>query len=562
MKNLKKMFALCMAFVLMFSLITVAYAEDELRSGDYGYIVVENEVKITNYYGTDTDLQIPSDLGGYKVTYIGENAFKGNSSLNFVSLPDTIYKVENSAFEGCSNLSSVVFGSGTKWVATRAFAECPKLVEIQLPKNIKILGSEAFLGTGITSVCIPKSLIETHYDYKTGNGPFGGTGLTTVEFDNGVSIIGRGMFAGAESLTAIVIPETVTEIADHAFEGTGFVDFVVPDSVVEMGTHVFANCKSLKSVKLSENSENIGAWMFSNSGLESLVVPKSVVDIGGYAFADCANLKSVVMSNYVMSLGGNAFENCTSLEEVVLSNNLLFINDETFLNCTALKELVIPFRVHTMRARALKGCTGLEKLTISRAVGTVEEDIVDWNTTATINTFSGKIAERFNYHKIPFVREEVKAESFEVVSGVPEHIKLYGSYQTVLDIVPLDFTQGVSITSSNEQLLTINDRGKLIANEKNSGDVVVTYQIGSLKEEYNVHVGYYMGDVTLDYKINAQDALSVLKHSAEIEELESSNEKFADINSDDMINAEDALLILKVAAGIDISNEINTNVEE
>lgn len=549
MCKIKAMLATIMVVVMMLGLGVVAHADEVMVSGDFSYVMVgENELTIVGYSGQANEVVIPAEVDGYKVLNIGAEAFMENESVQSVIIPDSLYKVENSAFEGCKNLSSVSFGANTKWIASRAFAECPALSEVELPKNIKILGSEAFLGTGITEVYIPKSMIETHYDYKTGNGPFGGSGLNTVVFEDGVSVLGRGIFAGAESLVDIEIPDTVTEICDCALQGTGVVDVTIPDSVTKMGMGVFKDCMALKSVKLSESSENIGAWMFADSSLESLDVPKSVSGIGSYAFSGCTNLKSVIMTNWVMSLGGNAFENCTALEEVILSNSLLFIEDETFLNCTSLKELVIPFRVHTLRDRAFKGCTGLEKITVSRSVGTVDEDVFDWNTGAVINTFSGALAQNLNYRKIPFVKDEVKAESLEVVTGVPSHLKLGFSYQTVVDILPLDFTQGVSISSSNESLLTINERGKLIASSDNSGDVVVTFTVGNLSQSYDIHVGYYMGDANRDYKITAKDALAVLKHAAGVEKLKST--KFADVNYDKHINAEDALAVLKIAAGI------------
>lgn len=58
------------------------------------------------------------------------------------------------------------------------------------------------------------------------------------------------------------------------------------------------------------------------------------------------------------------------------------------------------------------------------------------------------------------------------------------------------------------------------------------------------------GDVNLDEKINAQDALDVLKHAASIAVLEGQPLKNADVNEDGNINAQDALEILKLAAGI------------
>ena len=62
---------------------------------------------------------------------------------------------------------------------------------------------------------------------------------------------------------------------------------------------------------------------------------------------------------------------------------------------------------------------------------------------------------------------------------------------------------------------------------------------------------YVLGDINEDGKINAQDALLVLKHAAKIEVLAFEKQLLsADVNVDGNINATDALDILKRASGI------------
>ena len=52
-------------------------------------------------------LEIPSEIEGYDVTIIGENAFKGMTNLQKVVFPDTIESVKDYAFSGCTNLKEV-----------------------------------------------------------------------------------------------------------------------------------------------------------------------------------------------------------------------------------------------------------------------------------------------------------------------------------------------------------------------------------------------------------------------------------------------------------------------
>lgn len=59
------------------------------------------------------------------------------------------------------------------------------------------------------------------------------------------------------------------------------------------------------------------------------------------------------------------------------------------------------------------------------------------------------------------------------------------------------------------------------------------------------------GDVNFDEKVNATDALAVLKHAAKIESLSQESEAVADVEADNSIDAKDALAILKIAAKVE-----------
>lgn len=66
--------------------------------------------------------------------------------------------------------------------------------------------------------------------------------------------------------------------------------------------------------------------------------------------------------------------------------------------------------------------------------------------------------------------------------------------------------------------------------------------------EVAINLERILGDVNDDSKINAEDALLVLKYSAKIIELERDYTNFAEVTFDDKINSQDALEILKYSA--------------
>ncbi len=64
------------------------------------------------------------------------------------------------------------------------------------------------------------------------------------------------------------------------------------------------------------------------------------------------------------------------------------------------------------------------------------------------------------------------------------------------------------------------------------------------------------GDVNADGKINATDALMILKHSVG-KTTEGFDKSAADVNADGKVNASDALLVLKITVGTDNSSELS-----
>ncbi len=72
-----------------------------------------------------------------------------------------------------------------------------------------------------------------------------------------------GYKGGFDSVTSIVIPNSVVEIGDSAFRGCKSLKSVtIPDSVKKLGDSIFYNCTSLTTVRLPNKPDDYGDDMF------------------------------------------------------------------------------------------------------------------------------------------------------------------------------------------------------------------------------------------------------------------------------------------------------------
>ena len=102
--------------------------------GDYEYTVLsDGTVEITDYTGdSDTELVIPSELDGKKVTSIGEAAFE-SAEITSVTIPDGVTSIGDKAFRQCASLETVSIPDSVKNIGDYTFNECGTLTLINIP---------------------------------------------------------------------------------------------------------------------------------------------------------------------------------------------------------------------------------------------------------------------------------------------------------------------------------------------------------------------------------------------------------------------------------------------
>ena len=167
---MKKFLSLLLAFVVVLSVFisvqfTVAASTTDISqttytSGSYIYEVQDDgTAKITDYIGLDSELTIPSTLGGYKVTSIGDRAFYECNSLTTLIIPEGVTSIGMFAFYKCINLTSITIPEGVISIGNSAFYKCINLTSITIPSSVKVIGNSAIgFCSSLTSVVIPEGV--------------------------------------------------------------------------------------------------------------------------------------------------------------------------------------------------------------------------------------------------------------------------------------------------------------------------------------------------------------------------------------------------------------------
>lgn len=499
--------------------------------------------------GYEGELVIPEG-----VTSIGSSAVSGCSLITSVKFPQSLQTIGSDAFSGCNGLTSVELPQGLRSLGEDAFFNCESLEEVSLPENIEKIGYRAF---GLTPFY---------------NNP--------QNWDNGMLYMGKHLISAKDFKgTVCEIRESTQVICPHAFRELRVVleQIIVPSSVkrIERGAFYTVDPKVISLPDVGIEFEN---GVFSEP--ETLNVPHVVAPpdaIGGHIFKmGSLEVKEGVayIPEGVRSIGYQALAT-EQYETLYIPASVEYISSEPFkkyYGSSVDREMVKRFEVdphnshytavdgvlYTKDMKTLVCCpNGKETLTIPEGVTHIAPNSCSWNVSLTTLV-------------LPSTLQEIGSRAFYVCGKLtevelPEGVTKVSSsaFYACDNLKKINFpksSNGLSLSLPQGAIVEIPAEVQDIPYTKDWENATFHVTDGSFALEYAQTFGidYQVvgkaaqlnpGDVNNDIKIDAKDALLVLKISVgKIAPTQGQNAA-ADVNKDGQINAKDALEILKYAVG-------------
>ena len=357
------------------------------------------------------------------VSKIGVSAFRNCRALKTVDFEVSadakvsLTWISQSAFENCSSLKKIYIPEGVTTIGRRAFYDCP-LDYVHLPNSLYKIDNAAFTGI-FDNILIPPNVgvldpvfitrtPDTIYFcgseemwnkayYGSEGNPVGranivflptvasgsiGSNISWILFENGtLTISGTGRI------------EDYTSAADSRHPAPWFAEgirenirkLVINPGITYIGENAFALCENLEEARLPEGLLEIGASAFHRcEKLRIVALPSTLTAIGEKAFNWCFALVDVNLPSSLQSIGQAAFNDCNSLGSIIIPEGIEEIPDGAFSNCDRLSEVVLPSTLKSIGNEAFSYTRSLNQINIHEGVTTLNRGTFSYSNIRSI----------------------------------------------------------------------------------------------------------------------------------------------------------------------------------
>ncbi len=284
-------------WLILFALLLclpMALAEEpvEYRSGDYTYTLDDSgNATLTGWRWWEMEavpgtVEVPAALDGHPVTTLGYNAFNTSEMDSEVAfrliIPEGVTDIDGDAFQCCHNATEIYLPA----TFTAELEGCFHHVEAEIlvaEGNPALLAQDGYLIDARTSTLLYAHLAASDTlppvrrigdcalinwgwaNYPNWEAwPEYGQGLTLTIPEGVESIGGYVIYDSVPIISRLVLPDSLTELAPHAFLGTALTDIEFGTGLTRIPEGCFygADAGLMKAVTLPESIDFVGYRAF------------------------------------------------------------------------------------------------------------------------------------------------------------------------------------------------------------------------------------------------------------------------------------------------------------
>ena len=315
------------------------------------------------------DVTIPSEVDGYLVNAIEDNAFYEQHEITSLTMPDSLRSLKGGVISSMDSLTQVTLNDGLEYLGSN-FSSCNALTSVTVPASVRIVegafsncanlkeirfegACPMFIGAEWCFFMMPEDYViyvpDDQLDayaaaLKDANGaadhlqPSGKSAAIPEKENNEdwfVFDASTGAITGYREYHAYVeIPETiggvpVKSVAENAFRSDYSVyGIVFPEGLERIDAGAFAYASSLAYVKFPTTLKTIGDDAFFSAQIGRIDWSEGLEEIGARAFQYD---KSAILSlpETVKTIGESAFED-SWCQELYLGGNVESIGSRAF----------------------------------------------------------------------------------------------------------------------------------------------------------------------------------------------------------------------------------------
>lgn len=517
------------------------------------------------------EVRLPDSL-----TCMGYSTFSNDTALETINIPESCEIIGQEVFRG-TDIKSLHIPASVTLIVMGAFAGMNALKEITVAEEnatYHAVDGVLYCSDGLNSivVCYPPQKMDTSYTFPEGYVPTGwafmnAIYLESVQFSSNITVIPYDAFWGCSGLTHVVIPDTVTSIADGAFGGCNLLTIQIPASVTsiqgvfdviilgERGSYAerYAEEQGLAFFEIGEEVKGSGTcgdklyWTYQDGTLtiegtgemtsfdymsvpwrafrkmiNTAVIRDGVVTLSKCAFYGCTNLTTLELPASITEIGTNAFSECRSLTYLDVPDKITEIGYGTFQGCKSLRQINLPDALKSLGTNAFTFCTSLTSITIPG-------NLTQWDSsvfTDCIGLTSVVIEDGVTY---------IGSNAFENCTSLTS-IEIPKSVSRVEGDA---FSNCTSLTSV-----------LYYGSEAEWNSVDIWWGNDNL---YPVQFQARPGDVSGNGYVEIQDIVSLVKYIIGDEEtMETVNEPALDVTGDGEINILDVVRLMRYLAGYNV----------